>query len=1072
MKTKLKSIITLFIVLMVQITFAQERTISGVVSDDMGPVADISVKVKGTDKGTVTDFDGNYTIKAKTDDTLEFSHVSYGTVEKKVGAASKINVTMKSVNTLDEVVVTAMGISREKKALGYSVSKVTQKQVSGKSEGDIARVLSGKVSGVKITQQSGLSGSGTNINIRGINSFTGSNQPLFIVDGVPFSIETNSQGNFIDGNNGSSRFLDLDPNNIESMSILKGLAAATLYGSEGRNGVVLITTKSGASTKGEAKKIEISVNSSVFFNKIASLPNYQNEFGGGFDQKFGWYFSNWGPSFSDQGPASYVYDTSAYFMDAQNGLLFHPYSTASSSTGTPQAFPEFDGVPYEYKPYDGVKDFFRTGIVLNNNVNARGVSDNGKISYNANFGTLSDQGFTPGNELKRKTFSLGGNAKLSNRFTVAGTLNYSNTDFVSPPVSAGYGSNVDDTARNASIFANLFYTPRNVDLMNLPYQNPVTGESVYYRQNNSIQHPLWTVANAKTMQETNRVFGGASLVYNFTDNINIMYRYGIDTYSENNTNYSNKGGKTASEDTQSGIYDTWNNTNTITDHNLMLSGKYAFNDKIDLNYNLGVTAKKQVYDRKGVRSTGQHVFGVLKHFNFAKQDEIQYFEERNVVGAYAQADFGYDKFLYLSLSARKDWVSNLTTENRSITYPSASLSFIPTKFYKSDYFNYLKLRVGYGTSANFPTGYPVANTLKLDAEFFQDGDGQSVVSNTVGNVLGNPKLKPELLEELEFGIESKLFKNRVSFDLSIYNRKTNDLIIDRPLDPSTGYTVTKTNIGLIENNGIELDLGIDIFKNSKVKWYSGVNWTKNKTIVKDLGTDTDKIVYSGFSNLGNAAIPGESLGTMVGSTIKRDDAGNFMVNSGGSYIIDTDANIIGDANPDFVANFTNTFTYKNLSLDVLFNWNQGGDIYSTTVATLLGRGVVSQDGVDRDNTFILPGVGPDGNPNQVQINNSTYYFSNVLYGPDELKVYDATVYRLQEVSLSYKLAGKLIQKSPFGSISIAFSGYNLWFSTPNIPKNTNFDPNVAGLGVGNGAGFEYINGPSSKRYGMTIKATF
>ncbi len=1069
MKTKLKSLLTLLVVFMVQITFAQERNISGVVSDEMGPVADISVKVKGTDKGTVTDFDGNYSIKAKTGDTLQFTHVSYGAVEKIVGASSNINVTMTSAgNTLDEVVVTAMGISREKKSLGYSVAKVSEDQMSGRSEGDIARVLSGKASGVNITQQSGMSGSGTNILVRGMNSFSGNNQPLFIVDGVPFSTDTNTQGDFTSGNNGSSRFLDIDPNNIESMSILKGLAAATLYGTEGRNGVILITTKSGASNKGGAKKTEITFNSSVFYNNIASLPDYQNEYGGGFDQSFGWFFSNWGPAFTEGGSAGWGNDSA---IDA-NGTLEHPYSTAGSLTGIPQAFPEYAGERYAYKPYNSVEDFFRTGVVLSNSLNARGASEDGKVSYNANFSTLDDQGFTPGNELNRKTLSVGGNAKLSNRFTINGTLNYANTNFESPPVSAGYGSNVDSDARNASIFANLFYTPRSVDMMNLPYQNPLTGGSVYYRQNNSIQHPLWTVANAKTQQKTNRVFGGANLAYKLSDNYNISYRYGLDTYSENNTNYSNKGGRTASEDTQSGIYDTWNNTNLIIDHNIILNGSHKFNDDLGLTFSVGATAKNETFDRVGVQSTGQHVFGVLKHYNFAKQNEIQYSSKRNIMGVYAQTSFDYKSYLYLSLAARKDWVSNLSEENRSITYPSASISFIPTKFIDNDYLNYLKLRVGYGTSANFPSGYPVAQKLSFNAEYHQDDEGTSVVTNTVSNVLGNPDLKPELIGELEFGLESRLFNNRVTFDASIYNRKTSDLIIDRPLDPSTGYSITKTNVGLIENNGVEVDLGVDVFKKSNIKWFSNLNWTKNKATVKDLGNDTEMIVYSGFSNLGNAAIAGESLGTMVGSTIKRNDDGNFIVNSGGSYVIDTEANIIGDSTPDFVANFSNTFSYKNLSLNVLTNWTQGGDMYSTTIATLLGRGVVSQDGVDRNNTFILPGVDENGNPNTVQINNSTYYFSNVLYGPDELKVYDATVYRLQEVSLSYKLADKLIQKLPFGSISLTFSGYNLWFYTPNMPKNTNFDPNVAGLGVGNGSGFEYLNGPSSKRYGFSLKATF
>jgi len=1074
MKTKFKGILTLLLAFTVHFAFAQ-KTVTGTVSDETGALPGVNVLIKGTSTGTETDFDGKYSIEANQGDILQFSYVGMNTVLKTVGAGNTYDVTLAASNVLEQVVITALGIKREKQALGYAVAKVGSEKLAQKSNGDIARVLSGKASGVQIKQQSGMSGSGTSIIIRGMSSFSGSNQPLFIVDGVPFSGDTNAQGDFQDGNNGSSRFLDIDPNNIEEVSILKGLSASTLYGTEGRNGVVLITTKSGASQKGGAKKTAITVSSSVFFNEIASLPNYQNEYGGGFDQSFGWYFSNWGPSFEKDGPAGWG-NSAAFDAD---GTLAHPYSTASAATGIPAAFPEFTGARYAYKPYNGVADFFRTGVVQNLSVNARGSSSDGKTSYNANFSTLGDEGFTPGNELKRTTFSLGGSTKLSNKFTVNGTLNFAKTNFETPPVAASYGSNV--SGKSASIFGNLFYTPRSVDLMGLPFQNPIDGSSVYYRQNNSIQHPLWTVANAKNLQNTNRVFGGVTVAYAVNDNLNLSYRYGIDTYSEDNTNYSNKGGKTGNVATQSGIYETWNNTNMITDHNLMLSGSKDITDSFDFNYVLGGTLRNDSFIQNGTSSTGQQVFGVLKHFNFAKQDEIEDEIKRNILGVYAQTEFGYNNYLYLTLAARKDWVSNLTKENNSILYPSASLSIIPSKMIQaikdSDIINYLKLRAGYGTSANFPGRYPVSPSAKLDTQYFQTADGVNYVTTSNGTPtsvsLGNPDLKPELIGELEFGIESRFLKNRLSLDASIYQRKTENLLVKRPLDPASGYSTTKTNIGLIENNGIEVDLSYDIFKNADgFNWNAGINWFKNRAIVEDLGLDTDMVVYAGFSNLGNAAIKGEPLGTMVGSAIARDDDGNLLVDSAGSYITKNGANIIGDATPDFNLNYSNGFSYKNLSLDFLFSWTQGGDIYAKTVQTLLGRGVVAQEGVDRANSFILPGVNPNGDQNITQITNARYYFNNILYGPNELGVYDATVYRLQEVSLSYSLSSKMLKKLPFGALSVSVSGNNLWFFAPNIPGNTNFDPNVAGLGVGNGAGFEYLNAPTSKRYGVSIKASF
>ncbi len=1084
MKTKFSGILTLLLAFVVQFTFAQEKTVSGTVTDESGPLPGVSVVIKGTTTGTETDFDGKYTIKANTGDVLQFSFVGMTSKSATVSASNTINIVLEADNVLEEVVVTALGIKREKQALGYAVSNVDSKALEQRPEGDIARVLSGKASGVNIQQQSGMSGSGTSILIRGMNSFSGSNQPLFIVDGVPFASDTNDNSNssngsrngFINGNNGSSRFLDLDPNNIESVSVLKGLAAATLYGTAGRNGVILVTTKSGASGKAN-KKMEISVSSSYFFNEIASLPNYQNEYGGGFDQAFGWFFSNWGPGFHKDGPGGWG-SSSAFDAD---GTLEHPYSTASAATGTPQAFPEFAGARYDWKPYDNVKDFFVTGIVASTSINVRGASEDGKVSYNVNYGHLDDKGFTRENKLTRNTMSIGGNAKLANKFTVSGTLNFANTNFKSPPVAASQGSNV--SGNNASVFGNVFYTPRSIDLMGLPFTNPITGGSVYYRQNNSIQHPLWTVHNARSLQNTNRVFGGLNALYELSDNLNLSYRYGIDVYSENNTNYSNRGGKTGSVANQSGVYDTWNNTNTINDHNITINGNYDLNDNFDVSFALGATSKSEVYDRNGVGSTGQQVFGVLRHFNFAEQDEIQYFQRRNILGAYGQAEVGFKNFLYVTLAGRKDWVSNLSSENNSIVYPSASVSFIPSKaitaISESSVINYLKFRAGYGTSANFPTGYPISSTLVLDTQDFQDDAGVNVVTNTTGTALGNVDLKPERIDELEFGIEARLFKNRVTIDASVYKRTTKDLIINRPLDPSTGYTTTQTNIGEIQNDGIEIDLGIDIFKSEEANgfnWTTNFNWSTSEAVVTDLGLDTDVVVYAGFSNLGNAAIVDEPLGTMIGSAIDRDANGNYKVNAAGSYVTKNGNNIIGNANPDFTANMSNSISYKNFNLGFLMTWTQGGDMYSQTIQTLLGRGVIYGDGptgqAARENSYILPGVNPAGDPNTTQINNSTYYFSNVLYGPNEMGVYDATVFRLQEVSLGYSLPKKFLDKTPFGSLSITVSGNNLWFHTPNMPENANFDPNVAGLGIGNGAGFEYLSGPSSRRYGMSIKASF
>lgn len=1069
--------------LVAQIAFAQDKTISGTVTDADGlPLPGVNILVQGTTTGTQTDFDGNYAIQASVGDVLTYTYLGMRSETRTVGAADTMNVQMsEDAQTLEEVIVTAQGIKREKKALGYAVSTVGSDQLEERAEGDIGRVLRGKASGVNITQQSGVSGSGTNIIIRGYQSFSQNNQPLFIVDGVPFSSDTNAVGDFVDGNNGSSRFLDLDPNSIASVSVLKGLSAATLYGEQGKNGVILITTKNGSVGVAGPKKSEITVTSSFFFNDIASMPDYQNSYGGGFDQRFGWFFSNWGPSFARSGRASYTNPENfpaVYQLDPITGSIRHPYSTASAATGVPAAFPELADARYVFKPYQSVPNFFRTGNVSNVSLNANGASDDGKISYNLSASHLEDNGFTPGNRLLRNNIGIGGRAQLSNKFTVSGTMNYSRTDFKSPPVAASTGNG--SFGSGSSVYGHLFFTPRSVDLMGLPWENPVTRGSVYYRQGNDIQNPRWTVANSGTRQVTNRAFGNMSLQFDMSENLNLLYRLGYDVYNERNASHQNKGGTSGSTPVQSGAYATWDNNNTIWDHSIILNGNYDLTEKLDMNFNLGGTTRSTTYDRQGVSSTGQNVFGVLRHFNFDLQDEIQFTTFQNIAGLYGQVDFGYDDFLYLTMNARNDWVSNQSRENRSLLYKGASFSFVPTSlpgtWNDALRINFLKLRGGYGESAGFATGFPVSVDLSIDTRDFINGDGQTVVSNTVSNRVANPNILPERYSEIEVGLESRLFNNLINLDVSLYKRITNDLIVDRPLDPSTGGTVIATNVGKIEGKGIEVDLGIFPIRNGDFQWTINSNFNANNSIVKDLGQDTDIIVFAGFSNQGNAAIVGEQLGVLVGGRIKRDANGEFTVDAAGSYISEeVDENgrlpIIGNPNPDWTANVSNTFSYKNLSLSFLLNYQQGGDIWTSTVATLLGRGLIEAT-TDRERSFILPGNGPDGNPNRVQINNSDYYFNNVVFGPSELQVYDATHLRIQEIALGYSLPSKALENTPFGSLSFTATGYNMWFRTFNMPKSANFDPNTAGLGVGLGQGFDYLNGPSSKRYGLSIKATF
>ncbi len=1042
-----------------QFSFAQEKTVTGVVSDETGPLPGANVIVKGTNRGTQTDVDGKYSIKAKTGEVLIFSFIGMTDASASVGASSTLNMKLKSGGVeLGEVVVTSQGIKKEKKALGYAVNTIKAEDFASKPSTDVARALTGKAPGVNIQQTSGLSGSGTNIIIRGYSSITGNNQPLFVVDGIPFNTDTNSDGNFLEGaTNASSRFLDLDPNSIESISILKGLSATTLYGSAGRNGVILVTTKSG-DTKKLNKKMEVNFSQSMYMTKIGSLPDYQNSYGNGFDNNFTTAFSNWGPAFGTVGTQGIGAD----------GLVPHPYAYLNTQLGI---FPEFAGVRVPYAPQNNVKPFFKTGVVNTTSLSLGGRSDN--TSYNMSVGHTRDEGFIDNNTYQRLNLSTGGQTKLNNGFTFSTVMNYVRTDKTAPPTAAGFGSN----AAAPSVFANILYTPRSLDLFGLPYENPVDHSSVNYRTD--IPNPRWTLKNASDDESVRRFFGNYIASYEINSWSNVSYRLSIDNYTQTKKYYINRGNGQPF-DTE-GFMRTSVNENTVFDHTF----SYNFDTKLDKNQNwnldgtLGFNPRLEAYNYNRLISTVQFVYGFIEHQNFENHDGYSERQSFNIVGLYGSSTLGYKKYLYLNLQARRDSYSSLQKSTRSLFYPSASLSFVPTdafKFLKDNKFvNFLKARLGYGSSAGFPDAYKTSIGLDTRTKVFLQSDGTPVNIISQSNELGNPNLKPELITELEFGLEGKFFHNRLGIDLSLYDKVSTDLIIARQLDPATGYDITADNVARMSNKGIELGVNLSIFKskNDGFTWNTSVNFSKNKNLVESLGLGNNGgIVVAGFTNLGNFAIEGEPYGVIKGSTIKRDGNGNYLVGGDGNYLENNDLTIIGDPNADWRSTVINEFSFKNITFGFQFEFQKGGDIYSTTANSLLSRGLTEDTNFDRTGTVVLPGVNTNGNINTTQIGITQYGFNNSGFFINEQSIYDATNLRLREISLSYDLPKKYLDKTPFGKISLSIVGQNLWFKAFNFPKHLNFDPEVMSLGVGNGQGFDYLTGPTSKRFGFNFNLTF
>ena len=1050
MKTKLNGFLTLFLALLVQISFAQERMVSGVVSDNSGmPIPGVNVIVKGTTSGTQTDFDGKFSIKASPSQTLVFSFVGMKTKEV-VASSTTLNVLMAdNAVELEGVVVTAFGIKRNPKKLGYATSSVKSEEITETSEPDLTRALSGKVAGVNVNFSTGVAGAANQITIRGINSLTGNTDPLIIVDGVAYSNTQVTSSSQITGGGGyESALSTLDPNDIAEINVLKSTAAAALYGSRAMNGVIVITTKSGSSKFKKAEKLNVSVGLGTYFEDIANLPDYQNTYGAGSNFNYSNANGSWGPRF-----------------DSLESIPTWPTLLA--------AFPDQFGptVPYVAKP-NNVKDLFRTGTVLDRTIgfNYSGVDGN----FNATLSNMSQDGYIPFNSYDRTSMSAGGNFKLNKKLTVGANLSYSKTK----QIGGFFGENQFDGA--SSSFARTLFLARNWDL-NLPYTDPVTGGSVT-PNGTQFDHPLWSWEHDQITTNTDRTVAGLNLNYKFNDNISTSYRVGINNYKLNRdeirdlNSRSNSGLGNLKKD---------NYTNQDIESTLLFNFDYSLTDKIGFNGIVGNNILQNEFGRE-INEGSQFILPNI--FNFMNVKEIKNIidekaKKRNI-GVFADVTFSYNNYLFLNATARNDWSSSLPKNNNSYFYPSVSASLILTDALKinSDILTFAKLRGSFAKVGR-----------DVDAEFLRiaylQGDAFNnlpVIGNSTG--IGDQNITPEFSNEIEFGTDLEFFKRRIVVDLSIYNKETTDLLTPVRVASTSGYTQINTNAGDIVNKGIELGLTLVPVQTKNFKWTLSTLFTKNKNEVTRLREGLDRIQLD--ANQVAYAIPGQPFGVFYGTKFARDDNGNYLINqSGGGIIQDPELGIIGDPNADFKVSFTNSFNYKGFTLRSQFDWKKGGDISSSSIQSLLGRGV-TRDTEDRERTFVIPGYYGDndgqpildgnGNqiPNTVQLSMNELYFSPAggntfaINSVDEASIYDGTVFRLREISLTYDIPDKFLEKTPFGRISLSFIGSNLWYFAPNVPKYTNFDPETTSYGSSTLQGIETSAAPTAKRYGFKVNLTF
>jgi len=1079
-----KFLLVCFSLVFVLSAWAQERVVSGKVSatEDGTTLPGVNVVLKGTTNGTVTDTDGNYKLTVPAEGgALVFSFIGLQTSEVSIGDRSVIDVQLGlDVKQLTEVVVTAQGIERDRKALGYAATTISSTDLANKPETDLGRALQGRTPGLQILNSSGMAGSGSKINIRGISTVTGNSQPLWVVDGVPVNTQGNQQDNnlnFQDGQNSPNRFFDIDPNNVETINVLRGLSATALYGSQGRNGVILVTTKAGSNNK-NARKFEASVSQSLITIE-AILPEFQNKWGNGFDGDYGEFFSNWGSVFNGQSPTV-------------PGGTKPPHPYREWRNVFPQ-FPEFqiaggpvgNAATVGYVPAaapNNVKDFFKKGTSSTTSLSLGGRSDFGNLNFS--FSHLDESGYMQNNNVERNNLSLGGNAKLTDKFTIGSTFNYVKTDFETPPIGNGRGNNSDG---GPSIFANLYFTPRNLDLTNWPYQHPVTGANVYYRNNNSMTNPRWVLNNSKQTSVTNRFFSNVNFNYQLTDWLKLTYRLGLDTYSEKQQNQTNKGSVGYPNDALifgSGLLRTVNSTNRIMDHSMIASIHKKISNDIDVNAIAGFNSRTDTYEQNGLESSGQVVYGLFEHRNFAqttsqdfRNNNLNYKSRRTWLGAYFDAGLGYKNYLFVNLTGRNDWTSTLEKENNSLFYPGVSASFIPTAAFPgfaAGVLDFLKVRAGYGTSANFPDPYNTRGFLPIVAAYQNDRTG-NVSTQGQGFTLPNPKLKPELQSELEFGLETQVLDNRAKVDFSVYKRTAKDQIIAQSLDFSTGFQNTLINAGEISNKGLEAGLTVTPIRSNSVVWNVRGTFTKNVSKVVSLPEGSKSINISGYSTLGNYAEEGKPFNIIKGQRVARNADGQPIVDPTGTYVITPTVEIIGDPNPKWLGSAMSDVTWKGVTLAFQVDYVHGGDIYSSTAGVMIGRGVSKDlETFDPGLPLILPGVKQDGTVNDLPLTTAGVFYGNSIVGSNanDRAIYDGSRVRLREVSLSYSLPQNIISKLSIRSANISLVGNNMWFKSLNAPKYVHADFDRSSFGNANGAGFEFIGGPSARRYGVNLRLTF
>jgi len=1083
MKTKFSGILTLLLAFVVQITFAQEKTISGTVSDQSGlPLPGATVLVKGTSSGTSTDFDGKYSISASQGSTLVVSFVGYTSKEVVVGTSSTINIALQeSAEALEEVVVTALGISRDKKSLGYATQEIEGSELTTVKNGNFLNSISGKASGVQIKRNNNIGGS-TNIVIRGNASMTGSNQALFVIDGVPINnINTNSAGQaqatggFYDYGNAAS---DIDPENIESMNILKGAAASALYGARAANGVIMITTKKGKKAKG----FGVTINSGATIGSIdkSTFAKYQDQYGAGYGPYYGpneddyWYIEDvTGDGNDDQ--------VVVYTEDASYGAAFDPNLLVYQWDSFDPDSPNYRTATPWVNAKNGPITFFETPLTLTNSITLDKATDDG--SFRLNYSKFDQTGLLPNSSIRKDNFSINGNYKFNDKLTASGYANYIKTNGKGRN-STGYNDNI------VGMFKQWFQT--NVDIKQQKEAYFSTGRNITWNPATSEagsapifwDNPYWTRYENYETDARNRFVGNATLNYEFNDWLNVTGRVATDTYTEiqeeRRANGSVPGDFGITRGSADSGYGRKNFDVSETNYDLMFNFDKDLSEKLNLKGIAGVNIRRNVFKSIYVSTAGGLSVPKLYSLQNSK-DPIPLPEETDQIsgvdGIYASASFGYDNMLFLDATIRRDRSSTLPKGNSVFIYPSVASSFVFTKLVNQDWLTFGKFRINYAEVGNDAPFDFLYDTYVVNIP-------PGAPSTSVSNTKKNANLKPERTKSFEIGLDMKFIKNRIGFDFAYYKNTSVDQIFGVPISRGTGYTSKVLNAGEIENYGVELSLFGSPIKTTDFNWNVNVNWTKNENTVLSLAEGIENLQLGSFQGgvTINARV-GQAYGVIQGTDFTYSDNGEKIVDAtSGEYIkTSTSDNVIGDTNPDWLMGISNTFSYKNLSISFLIDIQQGGSIFSLDQYYGQATGLYAETAFINDlgnpvrnsladgGGFINPGVNPNGTANTTRIRADRFGAFGYRRGlPNAAFVYDASYVKLRELAITYNLPEKFLSKISLVGASISLTGSNLWIISKNLPHA---DPE-SGLSSGNLQGYSTGSLPTTRDLGLNVKLQF